>query len=465
MNFLKKYNEEITLILLLFGLFLYALGLHALKGLPTPQTFFYLGGIIFFIYNRKYFSLKEDFKNLLIPLICMLILILLGITTIFDTTMPPKIINLLKDIRSHIFNYFILLFIFYFFIKYIRSKFLFYFFIFFGFLFLLNTSAMMFLGFKNGLYHISFHQNIPFFFKAIFTYNIWIITPITAALSGLVIFKKLRILFFILFACSIFALFANGERSFFVALLVMVLAVFIFCKYKYKIQILLVLFLLSFPLSYAIYNYSKNLPQRYNVSNMIDNFLVVALTPVVEMGKYDEFCFNGTLNCDYESIKEGKSPITWEHSSLARIAMSKSTFLAFLDNPFRATTMNTFGIGEYLYKYYEENDSKNKGYASLEPNMNLYIHPHNFVFSLLFSYGIFGFSAIAFLFINIMQKAYYLYLKHGNIYIRFISLSLFLCFIGILFQSLFDAIYPVILRMLFVLFGIIFGLYYRGSDI
>ena len=465
MNFLKKYNEEITSILLLFGLFLYALGLHDKKGTPSPQIFFYLGGIIFFIYNRKYFSLREDFKNLLIPLICMLILILLGITTIFDTIMPIKTLNLLKDIRSHIFNYFILLFIFYFFIRYIRSKFLFYFFIFFGFLLLLNTSAMIFLGLKNGLYHVSFHQNIPFFFKAIFTYNIWIIIPIALTLSGLVIFKKLRILFFILFACSIFALFANGERSFFVAFLVMVLAVFIFCKYKYKIQILLVLFLLSFPASYAIYDYSKNLPQRYNISNMIDNFLVVVSTPVIEMGKYDEFCFNGVLECDYESIKEGKSLITWEHSSLSRIAMGKSTLAAFLDRPFNATTMNTFGIGEYLYKYYEKNDSKNKAYASVKPNLNLYIHPHNFIFSLLFSYGIFGFSAIAFLFINIMQKAYYLHLKHNSIYIRFIALSLFLCFIGILFQSLFDAIYPVILRIIFVLFGIVFGLYYRKETI
>lgn len=463
---IKSKNELITLILFCIGMFLYAIGLSKLGGIDT-QTYFYIGGALFILCNYKRFS-RADFKVLLIPLLCSIILVILGLLTYFDTIMPPKSFgSLLKSVNQHVIGYFVYFVICYLFARYAREKIAWSFIIFFALMCAMNVGAMIYLAIKYGFYHNSFHYNVPFFFKAIFTYNIWILAPLAFSIAGIIAFPKLKIkIFFALcLVCGILSMLSNGERSFIVAFTAMLFTPFFIWRYKNKAKILLGLIISAPILFYTIYHFSKDLPERYDIAHMIDNFSVVWNTPPIEMGKYDKNCFNGAewLTCSNESIKNGKSDITWEHSSLSRIAMGKSALMAFLDEPFKPHIPDVFQIGFYLYKYYNTTNPNNRMYMGRDAEINGYNSPHNFVVGVLFCYGIIGFITICVSMIFLFLLFYRSIIRSNDINIRFIGFAFMIFLAGCWTQGLFDVFYTIILKTMFLMFGIGVGLCWRKT--
>ncbi|CUU39122.1 Hypothetical protein BN2458_PEG0235 [Helicobacter typhlonius] len=70
----------------------------------NAQTFFHIGGLIFFIFNYKSISLV-DLKHIKLPLICFAIVLLFGFCTLFDT------ITISQKINSHILGWFVIFFV------------------------------------------------------------------------------------------------------------------------------------------------------------------------------------------------------------------------------------------------------------------------------------------------------------------------------------------------------------------
>lgn len=461
MRILARNNELLTILLFCIGIFLYGLGLSKIteNGSLSSQSFFIVGGLVFILYHYKRFNIT-DFKNLLIPIITFSIVFILGILTYFDDVIKHSFSSVLKSANTHILKYFIFFILCYFVAKYIKKSLAHLFLLFFAFLCLFEVFAMIFLGIKNGFLHHPL--NVPFFFKAVFTYNIWILAPLAISITSIVVFKgKFKLISLILLSLSIAAMFANSERSFIVAFLVMIFIPLIFWQYKYKKIIIFLLPFIWFISIFGIYHISKDFLPRWNVAYMMDNFISVWNTKPIEMGKYDPSCFDNSLyyvDCYEESLKNGRSQIQWEHSSLSRIAMSKSTFLAFLDNPFFPKTIDVFETGYYLYKYYNNTNHQNRAYIkNLEHDVNGYNHPHNYAISLLFAYGLFGFASILVFIIYILFMMTRVIINSNNHIQKFIALFLCVFISGICTQSIFDVFYPLILQSIFIVIGFGFG--------
>ncbi|MGX3010353.1 O-antigen ligase family protein [Helicobacter sp. 23-1044] len=467
LQFIKNHNEIIVLTLLCVGIFFYAIGVSKILNNFRAQSFIFIAGAIFALCNFRRFS-KKDWQILRIPAICIGILITLGFITYFNSVLPPKNFGaLLRAINQHIVGYFALFCLCYFFGKYASQKVAWRAVHFFALMCVVNVIAMCYLIGKNGFYHESFIQNIPFFFKAIFTYNIWILAPIAISLAGIFVFKNLwRWIFVLCFIFSIVAMIGNGERSFFVAFGVMIFVPFIVYKYHYKKWILLAFLGISSVAIYGLLHFSKDLPMRYNAYNIISNVSEVWQTTPVEMGKYDPLCFGAKwLDCEEESTKNGLSEINLDHSTLSRLNMTKSTLLAFWDNPFKPHIVGPFQVGEYLWHYYNLYNPQNRSYIIFSNEnsnyqQNGYNHPHNFVASLALCYGIIGLLCIAilqgFLFYSGTRA-----IKTSDNQTKFIGLGLCIFVCGMCAQSFFDGFYHNILETIFIIQGILIGLMWR----
>lgn len=444
------------------GVFCYSIGVGGILKNFRAETFILVGGAIFILCNYKKFS-KMDWQILQIPIICISIVTALGFMTYFDEILPPKSFSgLIRTMNSNIWGYFVVFVLCYFFSRYVREKFAWFVIYLIAFMSAINVLAMIFLAMKNGFYHESFAQNVPFFFKAITAYNVWIPLPFAISLAGIFVFKKKLRLFFVgCFVASIMAVVSNGERSFFVASAVMLFIPFIIYKYRYKVQILLVFFSVICVAFYGLYHFSANLPARYNAYNIINNISAVWNTTPIEMGKYDIACFNSSwLKCKEESIKNGPSQIIIDHSSISRLNMTKSTLLAFLDKPFLPRVPDVLQTGEYLHKYYQKYNPQNGSYIALlgtgEKQVQYYNHNHNFIMGLLFCYGIVGFGAIM-ISIGYLLFVAYSATKVDDYRVRVLGLAviIFVCGIGV--HLCFDAFLTMMGKTFFVLFGLSIG--------
>ncbi|OBV28597.1 hypothetical protein BKN38_07040 [Helicobacter sp. CLO-3] len=101
----------------------------------------------------------------------------------------------------------------------------------------------------------------------------------------------------------------------------------------------------------------------------------------------------GYLECSLYSFPQDEN-MRWEHSSLNRLGMSKSTLLAILDNPLRPN-----GLGFLGYTYNIQNvfsrDHINHNYILSFPGRHLgYSHTHNQILSFIFELGIIGFLGL-----------------------------------------------------------------------
>lgn len=459
---IKNHNEIIAFVAICMGVVCYSIGATRILKNFRAETFILVGGAIFVLYNYKRFS-KIDWQILRIPVICIGIITALGFFTYFDTILPPKSFSaLIRTMNSNIWGYFAVFILCYFFARYMQEKFAWFVIYLIAFMCALNVLAMIFLAMKNGFYHESFKQNVPFFFTAITAYNVWIPLPLAISLAGIFVFKKkLRLLFIGCFVASIIALISNGERSFFVAFAVMLFVPFIIYKYHYKVQILLVFLCVISVAFYGIYHFSANLPIRYNAHNIINNISTVWHTTPIEMGKYDKSCFESSwLQCKEESIKNGPSDIHIEHSAMSRINMTKSTLLAFWDKPFMPRVPDVLQTGEYLHKYYKKHNPQNGSYITLlgsgERKVLYYNHNHNFIAGLLFCYGVIGFGAIMFS-IGYLLFIAYSATKVSDYRARMLGLVVitFVCGIGV--HLCFDAFLTMMGKTFFVLLGLSIG--------
>ncbi|CAM3420493.1 O-antigen ligase family protein [Helicobacter labetoulli] len=468
MGFIKKYNQEITLGLFCVGMLCYALGLSSFGKSLKTQTFFHIGGLLFIIYNYRLFS-RALWKILSVPICCFVIVCLLGILTIFDDVWVRQISVVLKSVNQHIVGYFVLFVSMFLFGMYGKAKNVFFFLAAFVLLCVLEVCSTICLGLKNGLLNT---DNIPFFFQVVFTYNIWLIAPASMSLAGVFAFKKwtYKILSFIGLILSLFAMLANGERSFLVAFVGMLFIPFFVWQYKHKLKVLLFVLCIGITFVIGFYHASKSFSDRYNFAHMIDNFVVVWNTNPIEMGQYDKLCFSKHIECSHESLILGQNEITWEHSSLSRINMTKSTLLAVADSPFKPHIVGVFQIGEYLWRYYSLKNHQNRSYINFENNsnnmnMNGYNHPHNFAVSLLFSYGVIGFVCIVIFQFFLLYSGYRCMQKQEYRWKSFWGLSLIIFVCGICIQSLFDALYPQILQCIFIWCGVVVGLGWRDENL
>lgn len=469
---LKKHNEIIALTLLCLGVFFYGIGLNKIGKNFGAQSFVLIGGAIFILCNFKKFS-KIDLKILAIPLICVGILLILALLTYFDTILPPKnFAALIKTINSNILGYFVYFIVCYLFARYADRKLAWIPLYCLVFICVINVSAMIYLVLQNGFYHENFKQNVPFFFPSITAYNVWIPLPLAISLAGIFVFKaiKARVFFICCFLASIIAMIGNGERSFFVAFAVMIFIPFFVYKYAFKKWILLALCFISIIFFYSIYHFSKDLPPRYNAHNAINNLNTIWNTPPIEMGKYDKSCFGGKwLKCSEESIKNGPSEISLEHSALSRINMTKSTLLAFLDKPFTPRVPDVLKTGQYLHEYYKLHNPQNGSYIkSMERGKRgtilYYNHTHNFIAGLLFCYGIIGFMAI------VVSMGYLLFIaykgtKYGDSKTKVLGLALIIFMIGLCVHICFDAFLVMMIQTIFIILGLSIGILTRNKNI
>lgn len=468
--FFKKHSDLIALICLCIGIFCYGIGLGKLAKNFQAQSFILIGGVIFVIFNFKKFG-KDDLKILAIPLICIGILLFLALLTYFDSTLPPKSFSaLVKTINSNLLGYFVFFVICFLFCRYAKRQFAYIPLYCFAFMCVINVVAMVFLALQNGFYHESFKQNVPFFFRSITQYNVWIPLPLAVSLAGIFVYKqmKLRLLFVCCLVASIIAMLANGERSFFLAFGVMIFIPFLIYRYSYKKYILVALALISAVAFYAILHFSKDLPPRYNAHNIISNLGIVWHTTPIEMGKYDKLCFESKwLECTEESLRE-RSDISIEHSTLSRLNMTKSTLLAFLDSPLMPRVPDVLQTGEYIYKYYQQHNPQNGSYIkSMERGkrgtMLYYNHTHNFIAGLLLCYGIVGFGAI------IVSMCYLLFIAYkatrtADLRVNLVGLSAIIFFVGLCVNISFDALLTMMLQTIFILLGFITGFLTRSDN-
>ena len=452
---ISRYYEEIVLALFCVGLGLYAIGLDNMSMHFRAQSFFHIGGLVYILVGFRQFG-REDLRALRVVLISFGVVIVLGLLSYCDEIMPMKFSKVLNAVNTHIVNYLVLFVVMFLYARHAKRRNVMAFFVIFALMCAINVGATLIESWR---YDFGRSHNVPFFFKAVFTYNIWLIAPMALCISGMVACRhigcKIACAVGIIIVCA--AMMANGERSFLVASFVMVFVPFIVWHYRGKT--LPLVFGIGLVAMVGAYHYTKGLSDRYNFAHMIDNFWEVVRTPVVEMGKYDELCFSGQFVCTEQSTQNGRADFSWEHSSLMRIAMSKSTFEAFWDAPWTPRVVGVFQIGEYLWRYYEANEHRahNRVYMSVNPHTNGYNHPHNFVVSVLFCYGIVGFVAIA------GFVGFVLYTTHGCYDTRdrgraFVALWAFVCLVGICVQGFFDAFYPNILAVLFVFIGGVVGL-------
>lgn len=192
---------------------------------------------------------------------------------------------------------------------------------------------------------------------------------------------------------------------------------------------------------------------------MINNFSTIIHTPPAQMGIYYNKCENNK-NCSIHSQGPASS-LQWEFSSLARLSLAKSTFLAIMQNPLRPNgyhyqqfpfnIQNNFALDSANHPFYLRH-LPNKSFAAL-------IHNHNHWLSLAYELGIFGFLSIAF-FVSFMlfkgqreaHKA-----ESSTIKKAFI-LSVWLFMIGLVVSNFFDCM-PILdgQAWLFIIIGIYFG--------
>ncbi len=457
MGFIKKYNQEITLGLFCVGIVLYGLGLSGFGKSFSTQTFFHIGGLLFVIYNYRLFS-KSVWRILAIPIVIGVFLTILSFFYLFDEIQKVTFFAVIKDIQSSVVRYGLLFLSTFFFVLYASKRLVLFLCFFIYFICMIDIVGIVYMW-------IVFEENVIFFFGAIFVYNIWLILPIAMNIAGIWWAKgRVKFVFFLGLTLSAYAMVIVAERSIMLATLIMLLAPFFVWHYKYKSQILLAVLFGGILLMVGFYHISKDLSGRYNFAHMIDNFTTIWNAKPIEMGQYDMICFgNGWFQCAPESLALGKNELTWEHSSLSRIAMGKSALLAVRDNFFKPhfTSLTTTGL--YLHKYYEMHTRDNRVYCGEEQGWNGYSHIHSTWIGLLLAYGILGFSAICF-FVFFLLYSSMRQFKSLDKMCRNTSLAMFLMVCGICMQSFFDNIYTVTMQPLWIFFGVLVGLGWRDEN-
>ena len=258
--FLARYYEEIALVLFCVGLGLYGLGLSGFSLSFRAQSFFHIGGLVYIVFAYRRFS-REDLRALRVPLITFGVAIVLGLLTYFDDVMPQSFGKVWGSVNTHIIKYLVLFVVMFLYVRHVKRAYALILLGFFGLMCMLNVGGTLLEFWQHDFTHHHGKPNLPFYFDAIYTYNIWLIAPLALCISGVVAcrYVVLKIACALGAVLTIVAMVANGERSFLVAAFVMVLVPFVVWHYRYKVQILLhmAVFVLPIVLS-AIYVQTKS---------------------------------------------------------------------------------------------------------------------------------------------------------------------------------------------------------------
>ena len=473
----KAYNQEIVLVLFGIGIVLYGLGLgnikpEGFKGMYV-QTLFHIGGALFILFNYKQIHFR-DFRAIALPVGCFIVLIILGLLTYFDTILPQSFGKILKELNTHLISYIVLFLLVCVYAMYARRRNV----IALGYVFVaMCVSVALASLYLSGEFWLEHGRAgmfvVPFYFFHVVADNIWLFGCSAVGIAGVLVCKKLlgKLAFGLVGLVGALAIVVNGERAFLLALVAMIFGAVCLWRYRYKLAVVCGVIALCIPLGFGAYHYTKGLPDRHNFAHMVDNFWEVWQTPPIQMGKYDALCF-GRLKCAEQSTQDGRADFSWEHSSLARLALYKSALHLVANEPFtpHLVTMNRNGI--YLSKYYDV-DSPYRFYVTQKINWELadkeyqfygYYHIHSAVLSVLLSFGVIGFVAVA------VFEVFLLYMGYRSLGVlgassrgayhsasRILIFALMLVFVGVGVHMCFDIAWPIILQPLFILYGFFVG--------
>lgn len=98
MRFLEKYYQKVVVGLFCVGIILYGLGLS--KTLIPTQTLFDIIGVLTLFYVYRRFSLY-DITQIRYIVLCLAIVLVCALLTIFDTRLGFSISEKLKTINTH----------------------------------------------------------------------------------------------------------------------------------------------------------------------------------------------------------------------------------------------------------------------------------------------------------------------------------------------------------------------------
>ena len=464
-NFIILYNQEITFVLFCVGIIFYGLG-GSIGKIFNAQTFFHIGGLIFFICNYKKLSLS-DLKNIKIPLICFSLVLLLGLCTLFDTVTPNTISQMFKKINSHILGWIILFFIMFFYAIHTSKDKVNILLLLFGLMCAVDVAATIYVWVSN---NFQTHMT-PLFFFHIIALNVWLLGASAICVAGMATMQNVRIkLLFVLGLLLCFmAIIGNGERSFLLGFFALLLSPFFIWHYKYKIYIVFLILLISIPSIYGIYTYSKTLSDRYNFGHVIDNVSIIWQSTPLEMGQYDAYCFDDGqewLQCSSQSLALGKNKITLEHSAITRLAMYKSALHLIVKEPFKPHIAGATSVGEYLRSYYDKDNPyriyiDTSVYSKAE-NVYGFEHIHSTPLSIFLEYGVFGFLTIVFFNFYIFYIALKASYRETHTQLSFVSKCVSIFLIGLWVQVQFDVMHPVMLKSFFLFFALYFALIHRS---
>ncbi|WP_104744063.1 O-antigen ligase family protein [Helicobacter cinaedi] len=451
MEFIKKYNQELTLGLFCVGIVLYGLGLSGFGKSFNTQTLFHIVAFLVLVFGYKKIHWRDILQIRSIAL-CLFIVLLCGLLTLFDTRMGLTFSQKLKTINTHTINTILFFFIAYFYALYAEIKYIRFLLCIFALMCAICVIASVCVWLGSGFET----HNVPLYFDYLVMLNVWLLGAVAVCLVGLVYPKRaVRILSFVGLCLCVLAIISNGERSFLLALIGMCMAGLFVLRYQYK-RYIVGSFLLAFvPLCYGVYLYTATLSDRYNFAHLADNIIAVWNTNPIEMGQYDVGCFGKYLVCSQESLERGKNDISIEHSSLARIAMYKSALHLIMQEPLKPRIIGSWNVGTYLYAYYAKDNPYRVYIDTFTHNgrdgVYGYSHIHSTPVSLGVEYGLLGLLAIAAFIglIGIKGLRASKYSLLGSVVALFV--------VGMCIQTQFDVMYGINLRPLMLFFGLFMG--------
>lgn len=309
------------------------------------------------------------------------------------------------------------------------------------------------------------YRPMPFFFSEAQTgYGFFLIISLSFSLA---LYAKSRYkLAALLVLLNIIACFMTNTRLVYVACFVILLAPLILLPYRYKRKLLFVALGACALLFMVFYHISVELSPRYNIHSMLENFSRVIALPPAAMGRFDDIC-EDTQKCMPQSFP--KDPETaWEHSSLNRLSMAKSTWLGILDSPLRP---NGFGLGLFaknIVRIFGQDGEQIPYYIQHQDDGTIlpyYWTNHHGLLYLWFELGGIGFVFILWLHGWILLQARKIYYTGRSTHTAVFALGMTLSILGLIVANCFDALpNRAGTLILFMLFGVFVALCVKSKE-
>ena len=309
------------------------------------------------------------------------------------------------------------------------------------------------------------YRPMPVFFSEAQTgYGFFLVISLSFSLA--LYAKSRHKLAALLVLLNIIACLITNTRLVYVACFVILLAPLVLLSYRHKRKLLLVALGVGTLLFVVFYHISADLSPRYNIHAMLENFSkVISLSPAA-MGRFDDVC-DDTQKCMPQSFP--RDPETaWEHSSLNRLSMAKSTWLGILDNPLRP---NGFGLGLFaknIVHIFGQESEQIPYYIQRQDDGTIlpyYWTNHHGLLYLWFELGGIGFAFILWLHGWILLQARRIYYTSSSTHTAVFALGMALSILGLIAANCFDALpNRAGTLILFMLFGVFVALCVKSQE-